>query len=262
MDAMNKPERSGGVQAVEFALNILEHIAQQRSTVGVSELAKAFGTTKSRIHRHLQTLVASGYLLRDSETERYGISARLMALGQAVSENFELSSAARGVAEDLRDRLGHAVVISQPEPGGSRIVMMVRNRSSIEIAVKPGSLLNYHASAQGKIALAYGDKSVLEGLLATDLPHLTPYTITSAERLRAEIAAVHKQGWAIAPNEVMIGLNALAAPIFSALGKYVGSVALTDSIQFITETPSTEQVHELQAAATRISRNLGYRGEQ
>lgn len=182
-----------------------------------------------------------------------------MALGQAVSENFELSSAARGIAEDLRDRLGHAVVVSQPEPGGSRIVLMVRNRSSIEIAVKPGSLLNYHASAQGKIALAFGDGAVLEELLAAPLPHLTPYTITSPERLRAEIATVRKQGWAIAPNEVMIDLNALAAPLFSALGNHVGSVALTDSVQFITETPTSEQVHELMAAAERISMNLGYR---
>ncbi|PKP85715.1 MAG: hypothetical protein CVT80_01120 [Alphaproteobacteria bacterium HGW-Alphaproteobacteria-2] len=182
-----------GVQAVEFALDILEFVAQQGATVGVSELARAFGTSKNRIHRHLQTLVSTGYLLRDSETERYGISARLMALGHAVSESFEISSAARQVAEELRDALGHAVAISQPEPGGSRIVMLVRNRSNIEIAVKPGSLLEYHASAQGKITLAFGSPTLLEAALASDLSHLTPYTITAPERLRHEIEQVRRQ---------------------------------------------------------------------
>lgn len=248
-----------GVQAVEFALDILEYVAQQGATVGVSELARAFGTSKNRIHRHLQTLVSTGYLLRDSETERYGISARLMALGHAVSESFEISSAARQVAEELRDALGHAVAISQPEPGGSRIVMLVRNRSNIEIAVKPGSLLEYHASAQGKITLAFGPPTLLEAVLASDLSHLTPYTITAPERLRHEIEQVRRQGWACAPNEVMIGLNALAAPIFSGLGQFIGAIALTDSVQFIPEVPTSEQVHALLAAAGRISANLGYR---
>ena len=81
--------RGGSIQAVEFALEILEYVARCQTSVGVSELARAFGTTKSRIHRHLQTLVAAGYLIRNDETERYAISARLMALGQAVSESFE-----------------------------------------------------------------------------------------------------------------------------------------------------------------------------
>ncbi len=53
-------------------------------------------------------------LIRTDDTERYGISARLMALGQAVSESFELATAARSIVRELRDALGHAVAISQP----------------------------------------------------------------------------------------------------------------------------------------------------
>ncbi len=61
-----------GLQAVLLALNILEFVAHAQRAVGVTELAKAFGTTKSRIHRHLQTLVGAGYLTQEVETERYG----------------------------------------------------------------------------------------------------------------------------------------------------------------------------------------------
>ena len=252
-------QRGTGVQAVVFALDTLEYIAQHQASVGVTELAKAFGTTKSRMHRHLQTLMSAGYLLRDPQTERYRVSARLVALGQAVSEGFEFARAARDVTRELRDKLGHAVVLSQTEEDGIRIVLLAPSRSSVEIAVKPGSVLSFHASAQGKIALAFGDPTLLKRVLIGPLPMSTAYTIGDHGRLRAEIELTRKRGWAAAPNEAVIGLNALAAPVFDALGNYAGAIAVVDSIQFIPENPSVEQVREITAAAAQVSNNLGYR---
>lgn len=251
--------RGNSIQAVEFALYILEAIVQAQSSVGVSELARQFGTTKSRIYRHLQTLVSAGYLLRDADTERYSISARLMALGHAVGESFELASAGRFVARELRDKLGHAVTISQREREGMRILLLIPSRSSIEISVKPGSVLALHASAQGKVCLAFGDALLLPQICETELPRHTAYTLVDPARLTAEIEAVRKQGWAVAPNETMVGLNALAAPIFDALGTYVGAISLVDSIQFLGAVPTNEQVAGLKEAADKISVNLGYR---
>lgn len=258
---MSETSRGGSIQAVEFALEILEYVARCQTSVGVSEMARAFGTTKSRIHRHLQTLVSAGYLMRNEDTERYSISARLMALGQAVSESFELASAARDIARELRDQLGHAVAISQPERDGNRILLIIPSRSNIEIHVKPGSILAFSSSAQGKISLAFGDPLVLPRVMAGELELRTPFSVSDPERLRAEIEATRRRRWATAANESMVGLNALAAPIFDALGGYVGSIAMTDSVQFIHETPTTEQVRCLLAAADRISANLGYRAK-
>ncbi|WP_239025359.1 IclR family transcriptional regulator [Rhodoligotrophos defluvii] len=251
--------RGNGIQAVEFALHILEYIAQHHASVGVSELARAFGTTKSRIHRHLQTLVSAGYLVRDPDTERYNVSARLVALGQAVSESFDLAAVGRPIARELRDQLGNAVAISQPDREGIRIILIIPSRSNIEVAVKPGSVLHYHASAQGKVSLAFGDPQLLEQVIERGLTMITPYTISDPARLREEIEATRKRRWAAAPNEAMIGLNALAAPIFDALGNFAGSIALTDSVQFIPETPTAQQVEALLHAAGRISEEMGNR---
>lgn len=251
----------GTIQAVQFALEILEHVARCQTSVGVTEMARAFGTTKSRIHRHLQTLVAAGYLVRSDETERYSISARLMALGHAVSESFDLAAAARDIARELRDAVGHAVSISQPETGGNRILAIVPSRSNFDIHVKPGSVLGYHCSAQGKISLAFGDPLLLPRIIDQGLERATPYTLVEGDVLTREVNAVRERRWATAPSEAMVGLNALAAPIFDALGNYVGAVAITDSIQNIQGIPTTEQVVHLQAAAERISANLGYRAK-
>jgi IclR family transcriptional regulator, KDG regulon repressor len=260
MPRISGAQRGEGVQAVVFALQILEYLAQHRSTVGVTDLARVFDTTKSRMHRHLQTLVAAGYVMREEETERYRSGARLIAFGRAVAENFELTNAARPVMESLRASLGHAVALSQPEPDGMRVIATIAGKSAFEIGVKPGSMLAAHATAQGKLLLAFGGDAAIERALAKSLPRSTPSTVTERGTLRAESEQIRRQGWAIAPNQSVIGLNALAAPIFDALGTFVGAIAIVDSIQFIPDDPSAKQIRQTVEAGKRISVTIGYRG--
>ena len=259
MPRISGSSQGSGIQAVLLALGTLEYLAQRRSAVGVTELAQAFDTTKSRMHRHLQTLVAAGYILQDESSERYRVSARLMALGEAVSQNFELSYAARAAMHDLRDSLGHSVAVSSPEAEGVRIVSVIRGRSNVEIGVKPGSLLHFHDTAQGKIALAFGEPSLLQNTLKRKLSKSTQHTITDPAHLAAEIERTRARGWSISPSETVIGLNALAAPVFSALGHFVGAIAIVDSVQFIEDPPTPEQVRNVKRAAAQVSENLGYR---
>lgn len=259
MPRISGSQRGEGVQAVVFALQILEYLAQHRSTVGVTDLARVFDTTKSRMHRHLQTLVAAGYVMREEETERYRSGARLIAFGRAVSENFELTSAARPAMESLRTSLGHAVTLSQPEHDGMRVIATIGGKSAFEIGVKPGSTLSAHATAQGKLMLAFGGDAILERALAKAPSRNTPFTVIDRAPLRAELDQIRRQGWAIAPNQAIIGLNALAAPIIDALGVFVGAIAIVDSVQFIPEDPSAKQIKQIVEAGKRISAHIGYR---
>lgn len=259
MPPISGQKTGDGVQAVVLALHMLEFIAQSQRAVGVTELARAFGTTKSRIHRHLQTLVGAGYLIHDADSERYRVSARLMALGQQVSEGHELTIAARPAMRGLRDGFGHSVALSVPEDLNVRIIATLPGSSNVEMGVKPGSLLALHASAQGKIALAFGDESLMRRLMQTPLEPLTPNTLTDPVELAANVHAIRQRGWAMAPNEAMIGLNTIAAPVFDALGHFTGIVAAVDSIQFITAEPDKALIAGVVAAARRISADLGYR---
>ncbi|MBK5962101.1 hypothetical protein CCR97_28485 [Rhodoplanes elegans] len=260
MPRISGSQPGDGVQAVVFALQILEYLAQRRSTVGVTDLARVFGTTKSRIYRHLQTLMAAGYVIQETETERYRTGGRLIALGRVVSENFELMSAARTVMEELRDRLGHAVTLSEVELAGLRVLSTVAGTQPFEIGVKPGSLLPAHATAQGKLLLAFGPDAPREKLLRKTLPANTPQTVTNPAVLREELKQIKKQGWATAPNQAVVGLNALAAPILDATGALVGTVAIIDLIQFIPARPTPEQIRRIVEAGKRISANIGFRG--
>lgn len=247
-----------GVQAVTLALHILERLAEEGRPMGVTALAAALGTTKSRIFRHLQTLMQHGYILQSGDTERYQIGFRIVSLARAAAENQDIVTASYRALRELRDALGHSAVVSQVEPDGVRILLTIPGKSPIEIGVRPGSLLQFHASAQGKIALSFGNETLRASVLGSRLERLTDKTITTAAALRAEIEKVRNQGWAVAPNEALIGVNALAAPVFDASGSLAGSIAVVDSVQYIPETPAPQQIARLLEAAKSASAALGY----
>jgi len=223
-----------------------------------SVLQLPLGTTKSRIYRHLRTLVQQGYIQQSADTDRYRVGTQLLTLGLSVAENFDLTKAAQGILRELRDALGHSCVVSQVEPTGVRVLATIAGKSAIEIGVKPGSLLRFHSSAQGKIALAFGSDQLRAEAIGPDLEMMTPQTIVNPEALKKEIQRVRARGWAIAPNETVTGLNTLAAPIFDASGDLIGAVGIVDSIQFVSEQPSEEQIRRIVSAGQAISHALGY----
>ena len=54
-----------------------------------------------------------------------------------------------------------------------------REIGGIEIGVKPESLLHFHSSAQGKIALAFGSDQSRAAAIGPDLERMTPQTMLS-----------------------------------------------------------------------------------
>lgn len=253
-------EKTENIQSVELALSVLETLAEAQADMGVTALAAALGTTKSRIYRHLRTLVNLGYIHQSPATERYRIGSRLIALGKAASDSADLAGVAQVPMRKLRDATGQGVSLSQIEDEGIRILQTIPGTMQIEVGVRAGSLLGFTTSAQGKIALAAMDPARREQVLARTLPVPTAHSITDPDELRRHVAQVADQGWATAPNEELLGLNALACPIIGAEGRLVGTLALVSLTQFITTPPDPAQVQAVQAAAAEISTALGYYG--
>lgn len=249
-----------GVQAVAVALQVLEHLAVQRNDAGVTAIAAAIGVSKSRAHRYLRTLLDHGYVVQTAGSDKYRVGARLVTLGRAVAENFDLASVARPIMRELRDLLGHPVVVSQVDPAGTRVVATLLGTAPIEISVREGAVLSFHGSSQGKVVLAWGDNSTRNRVLGSRLDMFTPGTIVSPTALRAELDAIKARGWAVSPNETLAGVNALAAPLFDGSGACVGAIAIVDSVQHLEPVPAPEQVRQVTAAAERISQVLGHAG--
>ena len=249
-----------GLQSVILTMQIVDQVARTGKGVGVTSLATALGTSKSRIHRHLQTLVQQGYVFQHEDSERYEIGHQLVSLGQAVLDNSGLIGSTRDALLALRDRLGHSAVASQVTPDGMLVIATVPGRSPIEIGVRVGSLLSFHGSAQGKVATAFSSEAFQRRVLTGELTAFTEHTITDPARLSAEYDEIRRRGWATAPNQAALGLNTLASPILDGSGAVCGTVGIVDLTQSLAADPGPEHTAAVMETARRISVLMGHSG--
>ncbi|MDB5580554.1 MAG: hypothetical protein JWR80_5730 [Bradyrhizobium sp.] len=246
-----------GVRSVQLTLDVLETVAFSGEELGVTQIAERVRVTKGSVHRHLLTLVERGYLTQNPATTRYALGAKSRLLARLAPDT-DLVQTAAGPMRELRDRLGHAVVLSEMTPRGALVLTTIAGTSSIGIGVRPGSELSFHASAQGRVLLAFALRPVQERVLAGSPQPLTAKTITDRESIESELSHILKHGYAAAPEQAMLGINAIAAPIFDRTDACIAAVAVVGSIQFLPERPEAETIAALKACGQQISRKLGH----
>lgn len=225
----------------------------------MSDIARDMGISKARAHRHLRALVQHGYVLQDPETERYGIGIKLLALGEAVRDRFDVVTATKPEMGRLRDDTGQTVTISALVEDSIIVLDLLQGKTLVEFGIRPGSTLDFHASAHGLVALAYGPSYLLEQTLERPLKAWTPSTLTDPLKLRAEVEKVRRRRWATAADQLLVGVNALASPVFDYRNEWRGTIAIVGSTQFIDAAPAARQLALVVEAASEASRRLGWK---
>ncbi len=251
---------SGGRETADLTLRLLEHLAAQPGQCGVTELSLQFNTSKATIHRHLRTLTRREFVRQDPLNQRYEPGIKLFQLGERLRTRFGILDAARAQRASLRDATGQAVTLSALVQDKVVVLELVQGNTVVEFGIRPGTQMGLHCSAHGKVTLAFGPAHLLDACTRAPLRSLSRDTVTSAALLRRQVAAVKKQGWATAANEVVFGVNALAAPVFDHRGLYTGAIAIVGSTQYIGAKPGVKQQALVRQAAQAISHNLGWSG--
>ena len=86
----------------------------------------------------------------------------------------------------------------------------------VNLDLSVGSRLPVACTALGRAILAFSDADEVEKLVnRIELVRHTPYTITDKTEFMAELARTRERGYAINTEELSLGLETLAAPIFN-----------------------------------------------
>ena len=242
---------------VDLSLRLLEYLVASPRPVGVTDLAKIFESSKATIYRHMQALLKHGFARQDEETNRYGAGIKLLVLGETLRERFNILTAARSEMAMLREATGQAVSLCAFVNNEVIALELLQGRTVVEFGVKPGTKMDLHATAHGKVALAFGPDQLLEGLVDKPLKSWTPSTVKSLAALKKAVITVRENGWATAANQLVPGVNALAAPVFDHSEAYTGAIAVIGSSHLIGATPSAELIGLVTHAAQQISGALG-----
>ncbi len=241
------------VAAVERAFTVLDALADG-GELGTNEIARRTGINASTVSRLLATLASGRFVEHVPETGRYRLSLRLIELGSAVLGRLDLRTLARPHLQALVRETGETATLSAPGGHDAITVDFAHSSSVVQSVAQLGRPSVGHATAAGKVMLAFGDVE----LPAEPFTAFTPRTVTTRERLVAELTHVRKRGFAEAREEREEGLAAIAAPVRDSSGELAGIIGLQGPASRFDTRAARAAVPVLLEHALGVSIELGW----
>ena len=245
------------VQSVDRAVAIL-YLLAERGGAGVTAIATQLGVHKSTAFRLIAALENGHLIEQDGDRGKYHLGRGILRLAAATVARLELPTESRSVCRRLATELGEAINVAILDGDEATNILQEYGTSSITGRNWIGQRTPLHATASGKVLLAWMDTVALKEFL-TSRPHrYTPHTVTRTAALEAELERVREQGWASTTEEFEIGLNAVAAPVFDATGEVVAAVGTSGPSYRLTVESFPAVAQALVAGAKDISARLGH----
>src|SRR3954462_8892190 len=240
-----------GESVLSRAVRIFEAFTPEEPALTVSEISRRTGLHVATASRLVAELVSYGFLTRDDD-RRVRIGMRLWELATRASPSLSLRNAAMPFMEGVHDVVGHPVQLGVLD--GDEVLFLER-------LTAPEAVINYtriagrlplHASSSGLVLLAHADRALQQRILGAPLLRYTAATITTPDRLRALLADVRRQGFAVLAGHVHEDATGVAVPVRGRDGEVVAALSAI--------VPNDGQAHTrvpaLLAAARGITRTL------
>lgn len=238
------------------AFDILEFLENQPDAQTLTQIADGLGLPKASAHRLLVTLRLRGYVDQARSRGGYTLGLRVLRLAARARERLDLPRLAAPRLRELAVATGESCQISIRS--GLQALCVARIASpahpDLSLAGQIGSVFPLHASAVGKVLLAFAPAEEQAAYLARDFTTYTPHTAADRAALTAELGMIRRVGIAHDDEEYKRGLCALAVPIFEP----DGSVRAAVGVPYLTGADGEHHATALRAAASAISIALGW----
>lgn len=221
-------EKAGTVQSLERALSLLELLAANPEGSRLTALARQAELAPSTAHRLLTTLERRGFAQFDAPSSHWFIGRKAFVVGIAFTRWQSLIAAAMPFLRRLRDLTRETANLGILEEGEVITVAQVESREIIRAIAPPGGRTPVLSSGMGKAIIATWPDEAIEAFVARHgLQPKTRHSLRSLDQLRAEIAQIREQGFALDNEEFTYGMRCVAAVIWDPLGEPVGGLSIS-----------------------------------
>jgi DNA-binding IclR family transcriptional regulator len=220
--------------SVMKAFAILKAFHDPEEWVTSCELSRRAKLPEASGYRLIQTLEGLGAVVRGPRG-RYRTGLLLLSLSRNVTIGELLRDAAQALMAECSQRLNLTLHLGMLEHGMVTYVAKVAPPGAFAVHTRVGAQLEAYCSGLGKVLLASLPNEQMESVIMDGaLVALTPYTITSAPALRAELKRVREQGYALDDRENHAGMRCIAVPVLDRDGRAVAALSASDDAQRMT----------------------------
>jgi len=275
----NNQERNF-INSLARGLSILEAFDPACPKLGISELARKTGLSKSTVYRFVFTLCRLGYIIPVEESNKYTLGPKVLALGFDVLASLELREIAQPYLMDLSRQVKETVnlavldgwslsrqvkeTVNLAVLDGWRLIYIERIKTEqiVNINLHVGSRLELYNTAMGRVLAAFQDKKWLSQYLKyiKKFPEAKDYWKNNGQKVLNILEEVRRLDYAINNEELTPGLRSVATPIRNREGKVVAAVniAVSSSLYSLTRLKKV-LIPPLQKTTQAISSALGYK---
>ena len=248
------------VQSVKRALDIIEVLSDSKENLGVTQIAKLTGLSKTTAFRLLSTMVDAGYVQKSYDESGYQLGMKFLSISSSILDRQDIRAVANPYIKRLSDETKEIVHLAVMDV--NEVVYIEKMESSehtIRIFSTVGKRSPIHCTGLGKVLLSELRDDEIERIIAEKgMKAYTEYTITTIEDLKKELRLVKAQGYAFDQMEHELGIWCVAAPIFDRRGGITAALSIATPAIYMSEEKSAMLTQEVVKTAKEISFQLGY----
>ncbi|MGD0916459.1 MAG: IclR family transcriptional regulator [Thermodesulfobacteriota bacterium] len=245
--------------SIEKALRILMAFSPNNPEMGTVTLSRKLGFHPATVNRILMELSRGRFLQKNPLTRKFTLGPSILNLGSAITKSLKSNIViiAKPYIDDLRDTFRETAALEVLSGNSTVVAYVAEGPPPLPLAATIGDRLPM-AAAGAKAILAFSPPQLNHRLLVEKIPRLTPKTVTDRKALRRQLEEIRRQGYAFDNEEIEVGINAVAAPIFNHEEKPVAAIVVAGPSQRITVNSGSPIVAQLKDCTSKISNLLFY----
>jgi DNA-binding IclR family transcriptional regulator len=240
------------------ALTVIESVIAADRPAAIADIMAASGLPKATVHRLCTLLERRGYLRRDPGGRGLIAGHRLGQMAFAVVSGAGHRTPTHAILRRLARDVGETCNLNVPDGTEMLYIDRVEAEWPLRLQLPVGTRVPLHCTASGKLYLSLlpeQERRAVINNLPLD-PH-TENTRTKPADLEAELARIRASGVGIDDEEFLLGMTAVAVPIFDATGKVCATIAVHAPTARMNLTKARSHVPAMRRAAAEVAAAFG-----
>ena len=241
------PKRATGTQAVDRAADLLVEVLKSEKPVTFSYLTNKSGLAKGTASRLISALERNGLLQRNKKGEiETGITINQFA--SRISSINRLVSKLQPLMRQIGNETGETISLAISGNDAVENIAQIDAKYLLSSRNWIGQKVPYHASAAGKVLLAFQNIDISK----IKLDKLTNSTIVSKSDLENEISKVRNNNYAVIIDELEMGLVAISVPVKNETGEVIAALSVSGPSARLNQ----QKIKEIISLLKKYSKNL------
>lgn len=254
----NRSDAAGtGTEAAVRVADVLIALGSGDGYVGVSDLARSLGLSKTVVYRILRSLESRELVFYDPDRREYSLGMAALELARGAPNQSTLQQASHRSLRTLTEITGESAFVAGLV--GARFVYIDHAHGSrrFEIDVPAfGETMPLYAGSSGKAILANAGTRLKNSILSSERPPLTRHTITDKDLLQRHLHQISRKGIAVSIGERREGVVGVSSAIFDRTNSAVGSVCVYGPTSRLGESVVPRLANLVRSASASITQLL------